>query len=43
MGIGYYFAEGILAATLDGRLGDLSFWYKLNGQSLSPFTIMPEL
>ena len=34
---------GILAATLDGRLGDLSFWYKLMGQFLSPYTIMPGL
>ena len=35
--------SGILAATLDGRLGDLSFWYKLMGQFLSPYTIMPGL
>ena len=38
----YYFAER-LGATLDGRLGDLSFWYKLMGQFLSPYTIMPGL
>ena len=35
--------SGILAATLAGRLGDLSFWYKLIGQFLSPYTIMPGL
>ena len=34
---------GILAATLDGRLGDLSFWYKLMGQFLSPYILMPGL
>ena len=40
----FFFAtslSGILAATLDGHLGDLSFWYKLMGQFLSPYTIMP--
>ena len=30
-------------AMLDGGLGDLSFWYKLMGQFLSPYTIMPGL
>ena len=35
--------SGILVAMLDGCLGDLSFWYKLMGQFLSSYTIMPGL